>query len=180
MKKENFIKKLKSLNACEEAIEFAKTKSSWQEVYSECDRGDWLLWLFAKTNPDDVRLLILAKGKCAETVKHLMKDERSIAAVEAAIAYGQGKISKKELDKFTAAAHTAHAAAAAAAAFAATHAADTAYTHTAAAHAAAAHAAAAYSANAYSAAAYSATRKEKLKQAADIVRNVIKIEQFNL
>jgi hypothetical protein len=178
MDKEKFIKKLKSLNACEEAIEFAKTKSSWQEVYSECDRGDWLLWLFAKTNPDDVRLLILAKGKCAETVKHLMKDERSTAAVEAAISYGEGKISKKELKEFATAAHDAHDARAAIAFAAAAHA------DTAAAYAAfAAFAAADADADAYTvaeAAAYASTRKEKLKQAADIVRNVIKIEQFNL
>jgi len=85
------------LSACEEATEWAADKS-WEDVYNTCHRGDWLLWLFKKTNPDDLQLLTLAKGHCANTVRHLMTDERSIKAVDAAIAFGEGKISKEELD----------------------------------------------------------------------------------
>jgi hypothetical protein len=85
------------LNACEEATDWAADKS-WEEIYSTCHRGDWLLWLFKRTNPEDIQLLTLAKGHCANTVRHLMTDERSIKAVDAAIAFGEGRISREELD----------------------------------------------------------------------------------
>jgi hypothetical protein len=94
---------LRELNACENAREWAADKT-WQEVYETCHRGDWLLWLFKKTNPDDLQLLTLAKGHCANTVRHLIKDERSIKAIDAAIAFGLGEITKDELDSADAAA----------------------------------------------------------------------------
>ena len=113
---------LNKLKACQEAMEWAGDKS-WEEIYNTCHRGDWLLWLFKRTNPDDLQLLTLAKGHCANTVRHLMKDERSIKAVDAAIAFGEGKISRDELDAaysaysvYAAAAVWQHAAAAAASA----------------------------------------------------------------
>ena len=110
------------LNACKEAKEWAAGKS-WQEIYATCHRGDWLLWLFALVNPESRRELTLAKGHCANTVRHLMKDPRSVAAVDAAIAYGEGRIGDAELaaayaaaaDDAYAAADDAYAAAAAAA-----------------------------------------------------------------
>lgn len=84
-----------SLQACGDAREWAEGKT-WQEIYDTCYRGDWLLWLFYHTNGDR-KLLTLAKGHCANTVRHLMKDERSKKAVDAAIAYGNGEITKEEL-----------------------------------------------------------------------------------
>ena len=106
---------LMKLNACPKAMEWVGNKS-WEECYATCHRGDWLLWLFKRTNPDDLRLLTLSKGHCANTVRHLMKDERSLKAVDAAIAFGEGKISREELNTSAAAAYAAFAAAAAAAA----------------------------------------------------------------
>ena len=67
-------KKLKKLQACKDARVWAQGKN-WQEIYTTCKRGDWLLWLFAKVNPDNLRELTLAKAKCARTVFHLMKDK---------------------------------------------------------------------------------------------------------
>jgi hypothetical protein len=61
--------KLIQLDACAEALEWAGDKT-WEEIYNTCHRGDWLLWLFAKTNPDDFRLLTLAKAHCVNTVRH--------------------------------------------------------------------------------------------------------------
>ena len=104
---------LKSINACVEAREWAEGKTS-DEVIDTCHRGDWLLWLARKLDMD-IRKLTLAKGHCANTVRHLMKDERSINAVDAAIAFGEGKISTNEL-KAAADAAAADAAAYAAAA----------------------------------------------------------------
>jgi hypothetical protein len=142
---------LKKLDACADARIWAADKS-WEEVYNTCNRGDWLLWLFKKTNPDDLQLITLAKGHCANTVRHLMKDERSIKAVDAAIAFGLGEITKEELD---------------------------AYAAVAAASAVAADAYDAAAADAYAYAAASA-KKQNQQQTADIVRKYISIEKFNI
>jgi len=142
-----FKKLLIKLGACESAKEWARDMPI-EEIVSTCDRGDWLLWLAKKVDVD-LRLRTLAKGHCANTVRHLMTDERSINAVDVAIAFGEGKATREELD---AAAVGAAAAAAVAAAVAAADAAD----------------AAAYSAN-VPYAAVAATRQ----QAADICRQYI-------
>ena len=155
---------LMKLNACPEAMEWVGNKS-WEECYATCHIGDWLLWLFKRTNPDDLRLLTLAKGHCANTVRHLMKDERSLKAVDAAIAFGEGKISREELNTSAAAASAAAAAA---------------YTASAAAYAASAAAAsdaAAYVA--YAAYAYAA-KKENQQLTADICRKYLPIEVWNI
>jgi hypothetical protein len=168
---------LKKLDACEDARIWADDKS-WEEVYNTCHRGDWLLWLFKKTNPDDLQLITLAKGHCANTVRHLMKDERSIKAVDAAIAFGLGEITKEELD---AAAAAAYASADAAYVSAADADADAAYAAAAAAYASAAADASAYAAaaDADADAAYAA-KKENQQQTADIFRKYISIEMFNI
>lgn len=101
---------LSKLNACEPAIEWAKGKT-WQEIYTTCHRGDWLLWLFARTNPNDLQRLTLAKGHCAATVRHLMTDPRSVHAVDVAIAFGEGRANSEGLKAAADAAADAHAAA---------------------------------------------------------------------
>ena len=188
MKSETFKELLKNKNACKEAIDWAEGKSL-EEVWNTCHRGDWMLWLAGKTGWWSDRELSLAKGKCAETVIHLMKDERSRAAVKAAIDYGEGKISREELAAAAAAAD-ADASYADAATANAAYAADAAtanavYDANAASYAAAADAAdaatanAVYDANAASyaaAAAYAANRKIT----ADICRSILKLKSANL
>ena len=144
-------KLLIKLDACPGAREWAGDKT-WEEIYSTCHRGDWLLWLFRKTNPDDLQLLTLANGHCGNTVRHLMKDERSIKAVDAAIAFGEGKISKGELE-------------------------TTAYAYAYAASAASA-ASAAYAA--YAAAADADARKENQLLTANICRQYLPIDVWNI
>ena len=90
--------KLIELNACEPAVEWAGDKTI-EEIWATCPRGHWMLWLFSRTNPEEIKLLFLASGHCANTVRHKMKDNRSILAVDAAIAFGNGEITKEELDK---------------------------------------------------------------------------------
>jgi len=87
---------LESLKVCKAAVEWAGNKTI-EEVVATCHRGDWLLWL-AKRCDIGLQPLTLAKGHCANTVKHLMKDERSIRAVDIAIAFGEGKATREELD----------------------------------------------------------------------------------
>ena len=154
------------LNACNEAREWASNKSI-DEIWATCHRGDWMLWLARKLNIDK-RVLTLAKGHCANTVRHLMKDERSIAAVDMAIKYGEGNATDSELAAAADAAYDATAAYAAAAYAAYATAAYAAY-------ATAAYAAAA----AYSAAAYDATadaRKQSQQETAEICRKYIPLE----
>ena len=143
------------LNACEEAIEWVGDRNIEQAVL-ECTRGDWMLWLAAEIEIDH-RKLTLAKGHCANTVRHLMKDERSINAADTAIAYGEGKATEEQLkDAYAAAAAYAYAVVAA-------YAADC---------AAADYAAAAYAAAAAADAA-AAAKEENRKQIADICRKYI-------
>jgi len=89
---------LNKLNACNEAIEWAKDKTA-VEVIEQCNKGEWLLWLFKKINPENLQMLTLAKGHCANTIRNILKDERSIKAIDASIQFGEGKISREELNK---------------------------------------------------------------------------------
>jgi len=139
--------KLEKINACCEAREWVATQKNYKEAWQNCERGDWMLWLAKRLDVDD-RKLTLAKFKCANQVRHLMKDSRSIAALDAAERYGNGEINRDELNTATAAAYAAAAAYADAAAYAAY----------------AAYADAAYAADA---------RKESLKRSADFCREIL-------
>ena len=104
--------KLERLNACCDAIEWARKQKSSIEAWNNCPRGDWMLWIASKVGVDK-RLLTLAKGKCAETVIHLMKDQRSKDAVKAAIDYGNRLIDDNQLKTaYVAATYVAYAGAA--------------------------------------------------------------------
>ena len=178
--------------ACTGGFDFAKNLTL-EQFLNTCQRGDWILWLFARMNPDSLRELTLAKGHCANTVRHLMKDERSTKAVDVVIAFGDGKATRKELDDAAAAAAAASYAADAAAAAAdaaagwaaagcaaAAGAAAAAAGWAAAGCAAAAAAAAGCAADAADAAdARAAARKQNQKQTADICRKYLPLEIWN-
>ena len=108
---------LKSVDACQSAIDWAGDKPI-EQVVAECHRGDWLLWL-AKKCGVELQPLTLAKGHCANTVRHLMTDERSLKAVDVAILFGEGRATREELDDAASAASAAYASAAYAASAAA-------------------------------------------------------------
>jgi len=154
------------LKTCQKALEWVGDKT-WEEIYKTCHRGDWLLWLHYRTNKKDLKLRTLAKGHCANTVRYLMKDKRSLKAVDTAIAYGEGRATRAELDSVCAAAAAAGDA-------------DDAYVAVYAAYAA--YSAAAYDAvNASVYAAYASDAKIKNQQeTADIVRKYIPIELWNV
>ena len=153
---------LLKLKACGLAIDWAGDKTI-EEIWATCHRGDWMLWLARKLNIDK-RVLTLAKGHCANTVRHLMKDERSIAAVDMAIKYGEGNATDTEL------------AAAAYAAYDADADADYAADAAAAAAYAAAYAAAAYAADAAAYAAAADARKKSQQATAEICRKYIPLD----
>jgi len=162
---------LEKNNACKGGYLFAKDLTL-EEFLATCPRGDWILWLFVKSNPDSLKELTLAKGHCANTVRHLMEDERSLRAVDVAIAFGEGKATKKELDSAYAASGAAYAADAADVAYAAY-----------AAHAADAAAYAADAANAADAASgdsTSPTYEQNQMETADICRKYLPLQIWNI
>lgn len=163
MNANQFMQRLEKLGACSAAKKWASGKS-WKEVYDSCHRGDWLLWLYVRSKDYNFQKVTLAKGLCANTIRHLLKDERSIKGVDAAIAFGKGEISIDELDASAVAALAAsgRAADAANAAFAAT--------------SAFAAASAAASAAAIAAADANAAKKQNQQMTADIVREVLPFE----
>ena len=157
------------LNACDEAIEWAGDRTI-EEIVKDCYRGDWLLWL-AKKIGIELQPLTLAKGHCANTVRHLMENERSMKAVDMAIAFGEGRATMEELN------NAANAAADAAyyAVFYAAIVADAAIVGDApyAAYAAATAAACAAGDAAYTTAAAYAAKKQNQKETAEICRKYI-------
>ncbi len=171
-------------------------------MYYDCERGDWLLWLLASLDADSIKLK-KAEALCANTVRHLMKDERSRNVIDVILNFCDGKASARELDVAKNQAYAAYAATAAAtyasaayasaayaaayAAYAAAAAADAAaatadYAATAAAAYAAyaasdAYASAAYAATAAYADAYAAARLANRKRTAEIVRELFTYDE---
>jgi len=88
---------LKNDNAPREIIIFAKDLTL-EQFLATCEQGDWILWLFERTNPNSLTELTLAKALCANTVRHLMKDERSKKVIDIAIEFGNGRATRQELD----------------------------------------------------------------------------------
>jgi len=166
---------LKSIHACDEAQEWANGKT-FKEVYETCHRGDWLLWLFKKTNPDDIISITRVKAHCAKTVEHLMKDERSKNAIQAAIDFADGKINREQLAAYAYAyAAASYASAAASAAAYASYAASASDASDAASYAASD---AAYAAS--SAATYAGAKAANQIATANICRQYLPLELFNI
>ena len=180
--------KLEKLGACTEGIQWAFTQSDYKTAWQNCERGDWMLWLAKALNVDD-RKLALARYYCANQVRHLMKDQRSLDAMDAALKYANGEISRDELNTaatyaaatYAAAAYNAAAAAdddaaavAEAAAYAVAAAADAeAVAEAVAAAADAAVAEAVAAAADAAAAAYRDAISKSLKRSADICREIL-------
>ena len=102
---------LESLNACEEAVDYAKGFATLQSAWDACARGDWMLWLIGRTidlsDESALRTFTLAKARCAKLAYHLMKDERSRNAVKVAEQFGLGNTTRQELDFAAASAYAA-------------------------------------------------------------------------
>ena len=95
---------LEIFDACTTGAEYFNSFASPKEFVKNCNRGDWLLWLFNRTNPESIKESTLAKAHCANTVRHLMRDARIIAAVDTAIKFGNGEATAEELKSAAAAA----------------------------------------------------------------------------
>jgi len=189
----NWIKPLKRMDACADALEWCKGYESLDKAWAECKRGDWMLWLLGslsgKPESDSHKKLVLTACQCARLALPYAKEGelRPLRAIEVTEAWARGDegIRREDVRKAADAAHAAAAAAHAAAdaAHAAAHAAyaaaDAAYAAAdaaadaahAAAHAAYAAAHAAAYAAAHAADAADTSRISTLEKCADIVRD---------
>lgn len=74
---------LQRLDACAEAVEWARTQPDYETAWRECQRGDWMLWLAArasgKRGSDSHRAVVLAAcacatlARCADIVREMVK-----------------------------------------------------------------------------------------------------------
>jgi hypothetical protein len=151
---------LTDLNACKGAMVWLGKRNE-TKMLADCHRGDWLLWYFFKMRNTpgypDIKTITLVKVKCARLAQHLMKDQRSINALDVAERWANNQATDQERAAAYADASDAYAAAAAA------YAADASDAYAAAA--------AAYAADASDAYAAAADDRAKiLQQCADICR----------
>jgi len=180
----NWIKTLKEMGACGNALAWCKGYESLAEAWADCQRGDWMLWLLGKLSdkPESVshKKLVLVACQCARLALPYAKEGelRPLRAIEVTEAWARGEkgIRREDVRSAADAADAAYAAAAStysAAAYAADAAAHAAH----GAHAASAAECAAAAADAAHATAYAATyaantsRISILEKCADIVRD---------
>jgi hypothetical protein len=93
-------------NACVKGYAFAITQQTMADVWDNCPRVDWLLWMLDKLDrrPDDRTLRLFAIW-CVRTtplldgrkVGDLLIDPRSLAALEVAERYANGNATPAEL-----------------------------------------------------------------------------------
>lgn len=119
MNAKEFKKLLVKLGACKESKGWCEGKTL-NKAWKECTNPNWMFWLLQnhKTETTDSQYRIIAI-KCAREVQRLMKDQRSINALDVAERFANGGATKKELDAAWAAARDAAGDAAWAAAWAA-------------------------------------------------------------
>jgi len=185
---------LKKINACNEAVEWVEANPTLSpaQLWRQCPRGDWLLWIAANTNIDRKKL-VLAACQCARLALRYMPEgeTRPLVAIETAEAWCRGNATLQQVrDAAADATATAYAYATTDDAYAATaYAYGAAYDAANATDAAYAYAAATYAAYAYGAAydaAYDAAyaygadaayaydvREKTLRKCATIVRRHI-------
>ena len=192
---------LTRLRACQEAVDWLGERDL-ATCWTECPRGDWLLWLGWSTRVDR-KLLVKAACRCAALALPIFEarypdDKRPRESIEITLRWTSGSATIKEVRAAAyaaaAAANAAYAANAANAAYAAANAANAANAATVAADAAAAAAyAAANAADAAAAAAYAsefrvknaadavdavAARAKMRCRTADVVRQIITVEMI--
>jgi len=171
-----FSDKLNSIHACSEAVTWVGNRGL-MTAWRDCPRGDWMLWLAARSGVEH-KLLVLAACDCAETaLKYVPKGaNRPAKCIQVTRDWCAGKATLDDVRKARRDAADAAYAAYAYAAYAA--AADAAYADAAYAAYAAAYA---YAANAAAdAAAYADARRGMHKICADLVRKRISVSLIKL
>ena len=96
MKINDYIKKIKSLNACSESLKDALNFTTSQELWDKCERGDWMLWLIGGTSGEPGcekrKKLVITACKCAGlALRYAEKGERlPLKSIETAESWANG------------------------------------------------------------------------------------------
>ena len=106
---EKLIEQLKKWDACAEGIKHAEKYTSFKTLWSECERGDWMLWLIGKLAKGNLTLrkrLVLVACKCARLSLTSLPDgeDRPLKAVETAEQWARGEdgVSLEDVSKASA------------------------------------------------------------------------------
>lgn len=84
MKLEKFLIANNAFQNEKELYKFARYKTL-QQFYNCCERPEWLIWLFARTNPHNSKEIILTAVKCANLLSHLVKRKVLLKALSASL-----------------------------------------------------------------------------------------------
>ena len=114
------INRLTKLNPCSEAVLWIESvrngATTAQEIWDECERGDWMLWLCGKLSggarSSKRKLLVKTACACARLSLKWCNDKRPLQCIETAEAWTDGNASLKDV-RFAADAADAAAAASA-------------------------------------------------------------------
>ena len=104
-------------DACKEGHNWAITQPTMADVWDNCPRGDWLLWLAQRVNAADGRTLRLFAVWCARSTPlgdgrvtgDLLTDPRLLAALDVAERHANGQATAEELATARANARAANA-----------------------------------------------------------------------
>ena len=140
----------KTHGACSEGAKWASKYKTLAQVWANCERGDWMIWMLQRRGDVQQTTLVSLACECAEHVLHVYEskypnDDRPRKAIEAARAWANDpseakkKLADAAYDAASDAAYDAYAYAAYAAAYAAATASDAAYASSASASDAAAY-----------------------------------------
>jgi len=101
--KQQMINWLRAKGACHEGREWAEREcNSLAEVWEKA-KPEWLIWVACRAL--DKRKRVAMGAAFAERVRHLMTDQRSLAALDVAHRYGRGEATDQQL---SAAAYSAY------------------------------------------------------------------------
>ena len=96
------IRKLRSLEACDEAVSWLKSTdhATLQEAWDGCERADWMLWLLDKLGAEQGLMVSLACDM-ADSVQHLWlarfpDDDRPANAIRTARAWCEGQATRED------------------------------------------------------------------------------------
>ena len=93
----DWLRLIKRLGACEEALEWGENYATIEEAWQSCERGVWMLWLLGKLSgapeTDSRKKLVLTACQCARlALPHVEKGEtKPLKAIETAEAWAMGE-----------------------------------------------------------------------------------------
>jgi len=91
---------------CSDWREYLAVCPDYRTAWAQCERGDWMLWAALKAGVDR-RQLAGTLAECAGTVRHLMRDTRSVDVLDALRRYADGEMGLAELKRYASAAAAA-------------------------------------------------------------------------